>query len=331
MIQRRKFILLASMSAIFPQAVLAQRAGRKLSIVLAIKPSLEYQVALTGFDQTLASLGWRRDDNLRVDQFWSAGDQGQEHALAVAKSVLALNPDVILAQSAIVVSALRSSTQSIPIVFVHIADPVSSGFVSSLARPNGNITGVTNTIPSLGGKWLQILKDMVPGIGRAAMLVFPETQQPDRDFFLNPFQEAARSLGVNVVTGEVTDVEGIENVFENLAQSRVPGAVVVTPHASLANHSGKIVALAERFKIPTCYPYRYYAAQGGLVSYGVNNVSLFKQAAPYVDKILRGGAPRDLPVQQPTRFELVVNLKAAKTLGLSVAGGPIAGADEVIE
>lgn len=331
MIQRREFILLASTSAIFPQAVLGQRLRRTLSIVLAIKPSAEYQTALAEFDQTLASLGWRRDDNLRVDQFWSAGDQGQEHALAVAKNVLALNPDVILAQSAVVVSALRSSTQSIPVVFVHVADPVSSGFISSLARPNGNITGVTNTIPSLGGKWLQILKDMAPGIGRAAMLVFPETQQPDRAFFLDPFQEAARSLGVSVVSGEVTDVQGIESVFGNLAQSGAPGAVVVTPHASFANHSREIVALADRFQIPTCYPYRYYAAQGGLVSYGVNNVSLFKQAAPYVDKILRGAKPSDLPVQQPTRFDLVVNMKTAKALGLSVAAGPLAGADEVVE
>jgi ABC-type uncharacterized transport system substrate-binding protein len=331
MLQRRKFILLASTWAIFPRAGLAQHLARKLSIIFAIKPSAEYQAALAEFDQTLASLGWRRDDNLQVNQVWSAGDQGQEHALAVAKNVLALNPDVILAQSAIVVSALRSSTQSTPVVFVHVADPVSSGFISSLARPGGNITGVTNTIPSLGGKWLQILKDMVPDIGRAAMLVFPATQQPDRAFFLNPFEEAARSFGVSVVDGEVTDVQDIESIYRNLAQSGAPGAVVVTPHASLANHSKEIVALADRFRIPTCYPYRYYAAQGGLVSYGVNNVSLFKQAAPYIDKLLRGARPSDLPVQQPTRFDLVLNLKTAKALGLSMAAGPLAGADEVIE
>jgi putative tryptophan/tyrosine transport system substrate-binding protein len=198
-------------------------------------------------------------------------------------------------------------------VFVHVADPVSSGFVSNLARPNGNITGVTNTVPSLGGKWLQLLKDMAPGLGHAAMLVFPEIQQPDRAFFLNPFEEAARAFGVKIVNAEVTNIEDIESVFRNLAQSGPPGAVVVTPHASLANNSREIVALADRFQIPTSYP--YYAALGGLMSYGVNNLSLFKQAAPYVDRILRGEKPSDLPMQQPTRFDLVITMKTAKALG----------------
>ena len=329
MIHRRKFIVVLSASAILPGTAFGQRIKRKLCVVLAIKPSAEYQSALEVFDQTLTSLGWKRDDNLRVDQFWSAGDQGYEHALAVAKDVLALNPDVILAQSAVVVSALRN--QSTPVIFVHVADPVSSGFVSSLARPSGNITGVTNTVPSLGGKWLQLLKDMAPSLGRAAMLVFPETQQPDRAFFLSPFEEAARALDVEIVKGEVTDLQGIESVFQNLAQSGPPGAVVVTPHASLANHSREIVGLADRFQIPSSYPYRYYAALGGLMSYGVNNVSLFKQAAPYVDKILRGAKPSDLPVQQPTHFDLIINMKTAKALGLTIAPGLIGSADEVIE
>ena len=163
------------------------------------------------------------------------------------------------------------------------------------------------------------------------MLVYPETTQPDRAFFLNPFEEAARSFGVSTVKAEVTDLQGIESVFETLAKSGPPGAVVVTPHASFANHSGEIVALAERFQIPTSYPYRYYVAQGGLVSYGVNNLSLFKQAAPYVDKILRGTKPGDLPVQQPTRFDLIINMKTAKALKLSMAPGLLASADELIE
>jgi putative ABC transport system substrate-binding protein len=331
MMQRRKFITFLITSALLPNIAFGQRIKRKLCVVLAIKPSTEYQSALEAFDQTLISLGWKRDDNLRVDQFWSAGDQGYEHALTVAKDVLALNPDVILAQSAVVVSAFRSNNQSTPVIFVHVADPVSSGFVSSLARPSGNVTGVTNTVPSLGGKWLQLLKDMAPGLRRAAMLVFPETQQPDRAFFVSPFEEAARSLGIEIVKGEVTDLQGIEAVFQNLAQSGPPGAVVVTPHASLANHSREIVGLADRFQIPTSYPYRYYAVLGGLMSYGVNNVSLFKQAAPYVDKILRGAKPSDLPVQQPTHFDLIINMKTAKALGLTIAPGLIGSADEVIE
>jgi ABC-type uncharacterized transport system substrate-binding protein len=208
--------VLLSISAIFPQVAIGQRLERRLCIVLAIKPSTEYQNALAAFNQALASLGWKRSDNLRVDQFWSAGDQGYEHALAVAKDVLALNPDIILAQSAVVVSALHSRTQSIPVVFVHVADPVASGIVSNIARPDGNITGVTNTVPSLGGKWLQLLKEMVPDLGRAAMLVYPQTQQPDRAFFLNPFEEAARSLNVSIVKGEVTNIQDIETVFADL-------------------------------------------------------------------------------------------------------------------
>lgn len=322
--------MLLSTSAIFSQVAVGQRLERRLCIVLAIKPSTEYQNALEAFDQTLTSLGWKRGGNLRVDQFWSAGDQGYEHALAVAKDVLALNPDIILAQSAVVVSALHARTQSIPVVFVHVADPVASGIVSNIARPDGNITGVTNTVPSLGGKWLQLLKEMVPSLGRAAMLVYPQTQQPDRAFFLNPFEEAARSLKVSIVKSEVTNIQDIESVFAGLA-SGVPGAVVVTPHSSFANQSREIVALAARFRVPVSYPYRYYAGQGGLMSYGVNNVDLFKQAAPYVNSLLRGAKPGDLPVQQPTRFDLVINNKTVKALNLSIPTTLLASADEVIE
>ena len=322
--------MLLSTSAIFPRVAEGQRLARRLCIVLAIKPSTEYQNALAAFDQTMGTLGWK-GDNLKVDQVWSAGDQGYEHALAVAKDVLALNPDVILAQSAVVVSALRSKTQSIPIVFLHVADPVASGFVSNIARPDSNVTGVTNTVPSLGGKWLQLLKEMAPGLGRAAMLVYPEAQQPDRAFFLNPFEEAARSLNVSATKGEVTNVQDIESVFAGLAASGPPGAVVVTPHSSFANQSREIVALAARFKVPTSYPYRYYAGQGGLLSYGVNNVDLFKQAAPYVNSLLRGAKAGDLPIQQPTRFDLVINSKTATALSLSIPATLLASADEVIE
>lgn len=325
--RRREFISLLS-AAIWPQTGLAQGSQRRLCVVLATKPSAEYEDAVAALDQTLDSLGWKRGANLRVDQFWSAGDQDYEHALAVAKDVLASKPDVILAQSVVVVSALRSITQSTPIIFVHVADPVSSGFVSNMAEPDGNITGVTNTLPSLGGKWLQILKDMVPGLGRAAMLVYPDTQQPDRSFFLKPFNEAARSLGVSIVEGEVRDLQEIEAVFANLGGA---GGVVVTPHSSFANNREELVTLAARFKVPACYPYRYYVGLGGLMSYGVNNVDLFRQATPYLDRILRGAKPRDLPIQQPTRFDLVINNKTAKALKLSIPATLLASAQEVIE
>jgi len=221
-------------------------------------------------------------------------------------------------------------TRTIPIVFLHVADPVSSGFVLNLARPGGNVTGITNIEPSIGGKWLQLLKEMAPAVTRAALLINPDTQ-PDRGaIFLDPFEDAARSLGVAPIKGEVRDMHGVEAVAARLA-TEPGGGVVVTPDAFFASHSAQIVALAERFRLPAVYPYRYYVAQGGLLCYGVNNVDLFRQAAPYVDRILRGAKPADLPIQQPTRFELVINKKTAKALNLAMPSSLLAGADEVIE
>jgi ABC-type uncharacterized transport system substrate-binding protein len=200
----------------------------------------------------------------------------------------------------------------------------------NLAHPGGNITGITNIEPSLGGKWLQLLKDAAPALKRAAMLVNPETQ-PDRgDIFLHPFEAAAAALGAQTVRGEVHDLAGIEAVMRELA-ARPDGGVVVIPDAFFASNSKQIVALAASLRLPAAYPYRYYAAQGGLLSYGVNNVDLFRQAAPYVDRILRGARPADLPIQQPTRFQLVVNLKTARALGLTAPQSLLARADEVIE
>jgi putative ABC transport system substrate-binding protein len=276
----------------------------------------------------LGGLGWKQGDNLRIDDRWSAGSQ--EDARAVALEIAASKPDVILGQSLAVIEALLSITNTTPIVFVHVADPVASGLVSNLARPQGNVTGITNIVPSIGGKWLQLLKEIAPAVTRAALLVNPDTQ-PDRGaIFFNPFDAAARSLGVMPVGGEVRDVDGIEAVMASLA-TEPRGGVVVIPDAFFASHSVQIVALAERFRVPAVYPYRYYVAQGGLLSYGVNNVDLFRQAAPYVDRILRGAKPSDLPVQQPTRFDLVINMKSAKALSLTVPQTLQASADELIE
>ena len=327
---RREFItLLGGAAAAWPVAVHAQPDRlRRLGLIMAVGKTPEYVAALTSFQQTLASLGWKQGDNLRIHDRWSAGSQ--EGARAAAQEITALNPDVILGQSAAVVEALLSMTRSTPIVFLHVADPVIYGFVSNLARPEGNVTGITNIVPSIGSKWLQLLKEIAPALTRAALLVNPETQ-PDRGaIFLNPFEGAARSLGVTSVNGEVHDVLGIETLMAGLA-TEPRGGVVVIPDAFFASHSTQIVALAERFRLPAVYPYRYYVAQGGLLSYGVNNVDLFRQAAPYVDRILRGAKPSDLPVQQPTRFQLVINMKTAKALNLTVPQSLQASADEAIE
>jgi putative tryptophan/tyrosine transport system substrate-binding protein len=328
--RRREFITILGGAVAMSRAARAQQLDRvrRLGIIIAVGKTPEYVAALAAFEQVLGSLGWRQGDNLRIDDRWSAG--GPESARSAANEIAALGPDVILGQSAAVVEALLSTTRTTPIVFLHVADPVAYGFVSNLARPGGNVTGITNIEPSIGGKWLQLLKEMAPAVTRAALLVNPDTQ-PDRGaIFINPFEAAARSLGVISVKGDVRDLQSIEAVMARLA-TEPRGGVVVAPDAFFASHSTQILALAERFRLPAVYPYRYYVAQGGLLCYGVNNVDLFRQAAPYVDRILRGAKAADLPIQQPTRFELVINAKTAKALSLTVPPSLLAAAAEVIQ
>jgi putative ABC transport system substrate-binding protein len=327
---RRAFIAALGSAAAWPIAARAQQPEhvRRLAIIMAAGKTAEYVAAFAAFEKALGSLGWKQGDNLRIDDRWAAG--GQEQARAAAKEIVALNPDVIVGQSATVIHALQSITRTTPIVFLHVADPVASGFVPNLARPAGNITGITNTEPSIGGKWLQLLKEMAPAVARSAMLVNPDAQPDSTVIYLNAFEAATRSLGVTSVTAEARDLEGIESAMGGLATQ--PGSgVVVIPDPLFASHSAQIVELAERFRFPAIYPYRYYVAQGGLMCYGVNNVDLFRQAASYVDRILRGTKPSDLPVQQPTRFEQIINLKTARALSLTVPPTLLASADEVIE
>jgi len=328
--KRREFIASVAAVGAWSASVRAQQPQRirKLGIIMAVGKTPEYVAAFAALEQALGSLGWKSGGNLRIDDRWSAGSE--EAARLAAQEIVGLKPDVILGQSAAVIQALRSTTQTTPIVFLHVADPAVYGFVSNLARPEGNVTGITNIIPSIGAKWLQLLKEIAPNVMRAAMLVNPDTQ-PDRGaIFLNPFQDAARTLGVRSVKGEVQDLESIETVMAGLAKES-GGGLIVIPDAFFASHSTQIVALADRFRLPVVYPYRYYVAQGGLLSYGVNNADLFRQAAPYIDRILRGAKPSDLPVQQPTRFHLVINVKTARALDLVVPQSLQASADEVIE
>src|SRR6516164_9266388 len=329
--RRRDFIASVAALGAWSESGRAQpqpQRTRKLAIIMAAGKTPEYVAAVAALEQTLGSAGWKNGENLRIDERWSAGSE--DGARSAAQEVIASNPDVILGQSAAVIQALQSTTRTIPIVFLHVADPAVYGFVSNLARPEANVTGITNIIPSIGAKWLQLLKEIAPDVMRAAMLVNPDTQ-PDRGaIFLNPFQDAARTLGVKPVDGKVHDLESIETVMAGLAKAS-DGGVIVIPDAFFASHSTQIVALADRFRLPVVYPYRYYVAQGGLLSYGVNNVDLFRQAAPYVDRILRGAKPSDLPIQQPTRFQLVINMKTAKVLNLTVPQSLQASADEGIE
>jgi ABC-type uncharacterized transport system substrate-binding protein len=326
--RRRDFVLGGAVALALGAGAQQPNRPRRLSIIVAAGKTPEYLAAVAAFEQALRSLGWMRGGNLQIDERWSAGDRERAHSAAI--EIAALKPDIILAQSAAVVAALLSTTRTTPIVFVHVADPVVSGFVSNLARPGGNVTGITNIEPSIGGKWLQLLKEAFPVLTHSALLINPDTQ-PDRGAtFLDPFQVAAQSLGVTSAKGEVHDLRDIEAVMTVLADEP-GGGVVVAPDAYFASHSNEIVALARRFRLPAVYPYRYYVAQGGLLSYGVNNVDLFRQAAPYVDRILRGAKPGDLPIEQPTKFELVINLKTARTLRLAIPRELLLRADDVIQ
>jgi putative ABC transport system substrate-binding protein len=328
--KRRELMkLLGGAALAWPLAAAARGSGqpRRLGVVMAAGKTPEYAAAFAAFLRELETLGWKPGENLLVDERWSAA--GRERARAAAAEIGALRPDVVLAQSVAVVGALRAAAPSTPIVFVHVPDPVASGFVASLARPGGRITGITNIEPSIGGKWLELLKEVAPGVTRAAMLVNADSPPALGAIFLRPFEAAARSLGVTAVNGEVRGAAGLEPAVAGLA-ARPGGGLVVMPDGFFANHSAQIVALAGRFRLPAVYPYRYYVAQGGLLCYGVNNVDLFRQAAPYVDRVLRGARPADLPVQQPTRFELVVNANTAKALGLTIPQSILARADEVI-
>jgi len=325
----RRRLLLGGAAALFlPTATPSAAERRRISVLLAVGPSPEYTSSLGAFEQALARHGWRKDENLIIDVHWSAGNaQNQREAIA---AVLAQAPDAVLVQSEAVTASLMRAGGRFPVVFVHVADPVGSGLVGGLARPEGRLTGLTNTTPTLAAKWLQLLRDAAPGTKRAAMLFNPETAALRGAVFLDPFLAAGRTVGVATSAAEVRSPPDIDAALGSLAAS--PGAgFVAVPDAFLAGNSDRIVEQAAKLHLPAVYPYRYYAAKGGLISYGVDNVELFRQSADYIDRLLRGATPGDLPIQQPTRFRMTINIKAARGLGLTLPPTLLAEADEVIE
>ena len=308
----------------------AEQGGprRKVAVIMSTaKADAEGKARLDAFLQSLKELGWVQGSNIEIADYWIAGDAARIRAAA---SELALTkPDVILSSTTPVVAALRGQSQISPIVFVLVSDPVGSGFVDSLARPGGNITGFINIESSVGGKWLELLKEIAPQTKRAALLFNPDTA-PYVDYYLEPIKVAAASLGIGVLTIPVRDRVEIGPAFAQLAGD-AGGAVVVMPDAFTGSNRIQIIAEAESHRLPTMYPYRYMAQEGGLISYGIDTNDLYRRAAIYVDRLLKGAKPADLPVQQPTKFELAVNLKTARTLGLTVPPTLLAIADEVVE
>jgi len=332
MIRRREFITLLGGAAAWPMAVRAQQGDRVRRIGVLMGLNENDPVAKTyvsAFTQALADLGWTDGRNIRIDQRWGSADIKRMQAFA--RELITLKPDVILGSSTPVIATLQRGTKTIPIVFVVVSDPVGSGFVESLPRPGGNITGFVDIEGSVSGKWIEILKDLVPGIARAALLFNPDTSTY-LNYYLQPFEAAARSGAMEPTAVAVRTAEDIERVVASLG-NRTDTGLVVAPGSFLATPHIRdlIISLTARYRVPTIYPYQYYVAAGGLISYGIDNTDLYRRSATYVDRILKGAKPADLPVQLPTKFEFAVNLKTAKALGLNLSREFLLLADEVIE
>ncbi len=282
--------------------------------------------SMAAFQQGLQQLGWSVGRNVRIDYRWGAGDADRSRKYAA--ELVALAPDVILASGGSIMAPLLQATRTVPIVFATVVDPVGSGFVDSLARPGGNVTGFTGYEYSLSGKWLELLKQIAPGVTRAAVLRDPAISTGIGQFAA--IQSAAPSFSVEVSAFNVRDAGEIERAVAAFAHS-ANGGLVVTSGALTTIHQNLIVALAARHKLPTVYPWRFFVTSGGLLSYGPDFVDQYRQAAGYVDRILKGEKPADLPVQTATKYKLVINLKTAKALGLTVPPALLARANEVLE
>ena len=327
--QRREFIsLIGGAAAVWPLAAHAQQPERvrRIGVLMDfIGPAAQSQV--TAFLGALTRLGWAEGSNLQTEVRWAAGDA--DRIRSFAKELVDLRPDALVGQSTPVVVALAQATQTIPIVFVNVADPIGSGLVESLSRPGGNLTGFTTDNSALGGKWVELLKEIAPRTVRAALLFNPATAVPLK-FYMPFIQAAASTSGVEVIAAPVHAKDQIESVIA--AQAREPGgSLIVMPDPFNVTNREQIVLLAARYRVPAMFYRREYFEAGGLIAYGSNFAEQFPQAAVYVDRILKGAEPADLPVQAPTKFELVINLKTAKALGLDVPPLLQQRADEVIE
>ena len=325
-IARRKFIAaLGGTAFVWPIAARAQQRVRRIGVLMVgAQADLEAQARLAAFLDGLQQLDWTVGRNVRIDTRWL--DVGPNRS---AEELIALAPDVILASASASVAALQRITSSVPIVFANVIDPVGEGFVASLARPGGNTTGFSAFEYSLGGKWLEVLKEFAPSMTRAAVLRDP-TFAGGIGQFAAIQALAPPSLGVELTPIDVRDPDKIERAIAAFALER-NGGLIVTASQRALTHRDLIISLATRYRLPNVYPFRYYPAAGGLASYGPDAVDAHKRAAGYVDRILKGAKPADLPVQAPTKYELVINLKTAKALGLIVPPSLLARADEVIE
>ena len=328
--RRRDFIaLLGGAAACWPFRARAQQSNRLrlVGVLFAMSPSdPESELRVRAFEAGLRELGWTEGRNLRLEYRWAPGDAALLHSQAT--ELVGLAPDLILATSTPVLGALRQGNP-LPIVFVQVTDPVGGGFVPNLARPGGYLTGFTSFEFTIGSKWLEALKHVAPAVQRVALIFNPDTA-PFAHLFWQPVVEAAPAFDVEPIQVPIRDVGEIEHAIEAFARAG-NGGLMVLPDVSSTNYRDLIIALAARHRLPAVYPYRHFAASGGLMSYGTDVADVFRRAASYVDRILKGAAPGDLPVQAPAKYEFVINLKTANTLGLTVPPLWLGRADEVIE
>ena len=326
--RRREFItLLGGAAAAWPVAARAQQPERmrRIGVLMNVaSDDAEGQARLAAFHQGLQQLGWTVGRNVQIDYRWAAGDTGRFHRYA--EELLALAPDVVLASATPSVQALQQATRTVPMVFANVGDPVAMGIVASLARPGGNATGFTPLEFGFAAKWLELLKEIAPRVTRVAVL---------RDLTIGPahlsaIQTVAPSFNVELSAVGVRDAGEIERTVAAFARSS-NGGMIVTASTSAAVHRDLITMLAARHRLPAVYSFRYFVTAGGLISYAANSIDMYRRAAGYVDRILKCEKPADLPVQAPTKYELVINLKTARALGIDVPATLLARADEVVE
>ena len=327
--KRREFItLLGGAAAAWPLAARAQQGERmrRIGVLMGqLESDPETPPRVAAFRQALGKFGWSEGRNVAIDFRWGGGDANRMRLHA--KELIGTRPDVVVAESTPAAAALRQEAAAVPIVFLQVANPVGSGLVASLSHPGTNLTGFTNFEPTMGGKWLELLKEIAPGVTRAIAIFNPETHSGQ---YWQSVEAAAKTLAVEFNRAPVRDAAGIESAVARLA--REPnGGVLVMPDSFTLAHRELIVALTARHRLPSISPFRVFTASGGLLSYGPDMVEIYWRVASYVDRILKGEKPADLPVQAPTKFELIVNLKTAKALGLDVPWFLQQRADEVIE
>ena len=327
--RRRDFLnVLGGATAAWPIGARAQKSDgvRRVGVIMGFAENDEiWQAYLSTFRQALQNLGWTDGGNIRFDYRFSG--ESEERMRRMAEEIVGLAPDAILASTNSVVSATLNATHSIPVVFTWVSDPVGSGFVTNLPHPGGNITGFHNFEPAIGGKWLAYLNQIAPGLRRVAVVHVPEIAP--NVAFLRVIEAAAPKMGIAVSPAETRNADDIERVLSDFGQHG--GGLIVTPSALTATRRDFIVSLAARFNLPAIYSFGFYAESGGLISYGINQLEQARPAASYIDQILRGANPGDLPVQLPLKYELVINLKTAAALGLTVPNSLQLLADQVIE